>query len=238
MEKKGRETRRRLLWAAEKLFAERGYETTSIRQITIEADANIAAVHYHFGGKKEILEALFTERILPIEQERLERLDKLEQSNKTPSVEDIILTFLTPLFLRESDTEHFATGSPKLIRQLLDERPSDLKVPEQFKTFRQSMGRYLQAFHRALPHLTLADLLLRLRLLVNVISEQNSILKGMPLPNGDIFHIDLSKEQYLHTLVTFLAAGFRASSTLPLLTDFPADVLPPKAKNNTLPSNQ
>ena len=46
------DTRDRILDAARHLFAEHGYEGTSIRDITIAAEANVAAVGYHFGSKE------------------------------------------------------------------------------------------------------------------------------------------------------------------------------------------
>jgi AcrR family transcriptional regulator len=44
-------TRERILKAAERLFADRGYEETSIRAIVAKARVNQAAINYHFGGK-------------------------------------------------------------------------------------------------------------------------------------------------------------------------------------------
>jgi AcrR family transcriptional regulator len=45
------ETRQRLLEAAERLFAERGFENVSVRDICSEAGANVAAVNYYFRDK-------------------------------------------------------------------------------------------------------------------------------------------------------------------------------------------
>ena len=44
-------TRERIMKAAERLFAERGYEGTSIRAIVAKARVNQAAINYHFAGK-------------------------------------------------------------------------------------------------------------------------------------------------------------------------------------------
>ena len=52
-----RDTRSRLLVAAVKLFAERGYGGTTVAAVSRAADANIAAVNYHFGDKKSLYEA-------------------------------------------------------------------------------------------------------------------------------------------------------------------------------------
>ncbi|MFC7159731.1 TetR/AcrR family transcriptional regulator [Pseudidiomarina halophila] len=45
-------TKDKILDAAEVLFAEHGFKQTSLRQITAEAEVNLASVNYHFGSKK------------------------------------------------------------------------------------------------------------------------------------------------------------------------------------------
>ena len=50
-----RTTRARILVSAEALFAERGFEVVSLREITGAAGANVAAVNYHFGSKEKLI---------------------------------------------------------------------------------------------------------------------------------------------------------------------------------------
>ena len=52
-------TKQRLLEAAEELFADGGFESVSVREITALAGANVAAVNYYFGDKKRLYAAIF-----------------------------------------------------------------------------------------------------------------------------------------------------------------------------------
>ncbi|MCX7921933.1 MAG: TetR family transcriptional regulator [Clostridia bacterium] len=51
--------RMRILFAARKLFAQQGFEATTVRQISEEAKTNLALISYHFGGKENVFFALF-----------------------------------------------------------------------------------------------------------------------------------------------------------------------------------
>src|SRR5450631_4411815 len=54
----GDATRKRILKSAERLFAKSGIDAVSIRDITDAAGVNTAAIHYHFGSKSGLIEAL------------------------------------------------------------------------------------------------------------------------------------------------------------------------------------
>ena len=51
-----KDTKVRILNAAEALFAEQGFTQTSMRAITARADVNLASVNYHFGSKKNLIQ--------------------------------------------------------------------------------------------------------------------------------------------------------------------------------------
>jgi len=59
-------TRDRLLHVARRLFAARGFEGTSVREITGEAGANLGAITYHFGTKQALYEAVIASLIDPM----------------------------------------------------------------------------------------------------------------------------------------------------------------------------
>ncbi|MEZ4598392.1 MAG: TetR family transcriptional regulator [Syntrophotaleaceae bacterium] len=101
------DTKQRLLDVAERLFAAEGFHNTSLRTITGEAEANLAAVNYHFGSKEALLEAVFCRRLLPLNDIRRERLEKVRaaarQVGERPKVGDVLRAFIEPtLQFRES----------------------------------------------------------------------------------------------------------------------------------------
>lgn len=83
----------RILHAATILFSERGFAETSLRTITGMAEVNLAAVNYHFGSKKELIQAVFFRFLKPFCDELEERMDKLEKSKaagESPSAEELL----------------------------------------------------------------------------------------------------------------------------------------------------
>jgi len=68
--RRGRDTRHQILDSSLRLFSERGFARTTVRDIARAAGITDAAIYYHFASKRELLEALFEERgILPAIQE-------------------------------------------------------------------------------------------------------------------------------------------------------------------------
>ncbi|MEU9400718.1 TetR/AcrR family transcriptional regulator [Streptomyces sp. SID4985] len=60
-------TRQRIQDVALELFAEQGYEKTSLREIAERLDVTKAALYYHFKTKEEIIVSLFRDLTQPIE---------------------------------------------------------------------------------------------------------------------------------------------------------------------------
>lgn len=90
----GQRTRTRLLDAALDLLAERGAESVSLREVTDAAQANVAAVSYHFGSLKSLCDeaiAYALERYLAAQQEALGAL------GDAPSLEALAAAFARPM---------------------------------------------------------------------------------------------------------------------------------------------
>jgi AcrR family transcriptional regulator len=74
---------------AERLFAERGFDGTSVRDIADEAGINIAMISYYFGSKEKLMEALFELRVGSVKM-RIESLIKDESMGPVEKVNMLI----------------------------------------------------------------------------------------------------------------------------------------------------
>lgn len=79
----------RILNAATILFAERGFAETSLRTITGMAEVNLASVNYHFGSKKELIQAVFSRIVKPFSLELDRCLNELEQDKSNTAADTI-----------------------------------------------------------------------------------------------------------------------------------------------------
>jgi len=189
------DTKDRLLDAAERLFAAGGVGATSLRAVTAEAGVNVAAVHYHFGSKQELLRAVFVRRIAPLNEERLKRLDALEAQPDGPTLEATLEALVTPSI-------EFAEAHPQLseLVGLLYSEPVDEARALAHEVFAETMGRFCAALGRVLPAVPPADIEVRFAFVVGAMVHVLS--RRAPLPH--------EPAEMRDALLRFLAAGLRA----------------------------
>jgi AcrR family transcriptional regulator len=90
-----RSTKEQIVLAAERLFAERGYEGVSLREIGAAAGSgNNSAVQYHFGSKEQLVVAIFENRLTYIDDRRAILIAQLEPHDIRAWVECYILPLL------------------------------------------------------------------------------------------------------------------------------------------------
>lgn len=202
-------TRERILDAAERLFARRGFHGVSIRDITGEAGVDVALANYHFGSKQGLLESVVERRAEDLNAERLARLDALLATGrrKAPTLEEIIDAFTHPLLDRSS------RGSPgwKSYFALIAEINNSPEFGGVLMTrsFDQVVQRFIQAIRRALPGCDERDLYWAYHFLSGALTltfaETGRIDK---LSGGVCRSTDLDSVH--ERLVPYCAAGFRA----------------------------
>ena len=77
----------KIMEAAESLFAETGFNGTSVRDIAQKAQVNLAMISYYFGSKEKLLEALFNYRGESIKLQ----IENMLQNDKLSSLQKIFL---------------------------------------------------------------------------------------------------------------------------------------------------
>ncbi len=204
------DTKDRITAAAERLFAERGFAGTSLRGVTSEAGVNLAAVHYHFGTKDALMKAVFDRRIGPVNQQRLERLDELQNraGDDGPALEDILEAFLSPIMDLKRDLEGEGMVWSRFLGRVYSE-PLEIVETMIREHFEEVGQRFVSALMTALPELTEAETSERLLFSVGALSHTLIDLHQVITPRDGA---DATRAPSLQHLVAFLAAAFRAPS--------------------------
>lgn len=147
------QTRADILDAAERLFAQNGFAATSIREITREAAANVAAVHYHFGNKQGVLIGVTDRVVEPLNQRRFELLDAALRRHDQAPLDEVIDAFIRPDF----ESLQRLQGRGPTVAHFLGQVYSD-RTPWIREMTRQQFAAAAQRFYPAigaqLPELT------------------------------------------------------------------------------------
>jgi len=205
------DTKSRILDAAEHLFMEHGFEATSLRSLTSAASVNLAAVNYHFGSKEELFQAVLTRRLDAMNQERIDLLAKLEREagDRPVACEKILSAMLIPALRLARDEKRggknflrllgraYADPAP-FIRNFLSEQYADM------------IGRFKEAFLKALPHLTRQELTWRLHFVMGALSYTLAGTDVLKLIAHALPGEKDNDELLLQRLAPFLVAGLKA----------------------------
>lgn len=152
---------------AEQLFADKGFEAVSVRDITKLAKTNVAAVNYHFGSRDELLALVMMRNMQPVTEERLLRLDALENkwSNKAAPLEEIIDALVRPLATRPRKSELPERWFYQLLGRIFAQQGDGLPGMIE-ELMRQTAVRFTKAFAKALPSLSSEELAWRIHFLI------------------------------------------------------------------------
>src|ERR1051325_9409439 len=168
------DTKTKILDAAERLFAEQGYGATSMRQIIAAAGVNLAAIHYHFGSKEEMLDGVIVRKAGPVNRRRLEPLERCEirAGKEPPPVEDVLEAFLRPM--AEVGDQH-----PEFVRVMGRIMSEGLMPSIVEKHFQPVVLRFVGALRNALPHLSQDEFAWRIVFMVGAMAHT---MCGSPMP--------------------------------------------------------
>ncbi len=194
-------TKERILAAAEALFAQRGFDGASLRQLTASAGVNLAAVNYHFGSKERLVEQVFKRRLDALNQHRLAELAKVAGQPGT-TLEDVLAAYIWPAL----ELSHEGCGSlfMRVLARAFAEHDDTLR---QFLSdnYGHVMRQFTAEFARLLPRLEKAELYWRIDLVTGALTHAMSGF-GM-IQRKDNVSERQHREQTAAHLIRFAAAG-------------------------------
>lgn len=178
-----------------------------IRQLAREAQANIAAVNYHFGSKQALFREVCLLHLRAINVQRAALLDVLESERRTPSLATILAAYLGPVvnFARGGDPSNLLFM--RLVMSQVARRDAALQQALAAESL-PLLARTLALLARALPGVADNDLRLGL---AQVIGSTTHLLMNEELERKPSRRAALeSAPALLSRLVSHGAAGLRA----------------------------
>lgn len=197
-----------ILDSAEALFAHHGFYGVTTRQVATEAGVDTALIHYYFGAKRELFDAVLLRRAEVINRERADGMTAYEAAHPgTMTAEGVIAAFIDPLI------EHALTGGQgwknflNLVAQINTTPAWGGEVMHRF--FDPVVQQLVETLARALPGARLNDLYWCYQFLTGsmmlTVAETGRIDQ---LSDGQCHSSDL--EAARQRLYAYCAAGFEA----------------------------
>lgn len=203
-----RDTKTAILDSAELLMAEHGINGVSLRQILTHAGANSAALHYHFGSREALIEAILTRRGLNANLRRRGMLDALDARDRAPEVRDVVSAVIDPML--EMIDEHGEAGRRfiRFLARLQSDRTGIIQGIEE-RHFPDIVGRIGRMLRAACPHVSDAERARRVMMMLDTMLQS--------LANADAMTEEwtgkgaaVAVHDYAESLKDFLAGGLSA----------------------------
>ncbi|SDA91412.1 TetR/AcrR family transcriptional regulator [Mesorhizobium qingshengii] len=209
------DTRERILHAANRLFAERGFDGATLREITEAARANLAAVNYYFRSKDELIRSTLESALKPIVAARLEALKACERAypDRLPPLESLADALVRPMAELSSGENRDRLLLLLQVRTIAQAATNSV-VADHFRPLHE---RFIDVLQKVLPNLSRAELALRydcargatLQILVDLAPAAQLVVS----PAERATTID-RHEWLIAGLVQFVSAGLRAPPTV------------------------
>ncbi|MEI6858852.1 MAG: TetR/AcrR family transcriptional regulator [Shewanella sp.] len=200
------DTKTRILDAAEKLFAERGFSETSLRLITSKAEVNLASVNYHFGSKKELIRAVLARFLDVFMPAASFEIDKLQRSDEDASINDIFSILVKPLL----DLDQVRSEGTRTFLQLLGrgyiESQGHLRW---FITthYSEHLNQFVKAVANSAPHIPPAEMFWRLHFTLGTIVFTMASAEALTEIAAADFGEHNDIEAVIRKVIPYLSAG-------------------------------
>ncbi|MFT7109353.1 MAG: AcrR family transcriptional regulator [Psychrobacter glaciei] len=202
----------KILDAAEQLFAEKGFAETSLRSITAKAGVNLAAVNYHFGSKKSLIQAVFVRFLGPFYKLVEASLDAHEKQNPGSilSPEDILKFVARGMASVTNGDRGRLAIFMRLLGLAYNQGQGHLR--KFLKTEYTSLYiRVMDLIAKATPELNPVERYWRFHFMLGAAAFTLSSMEHLRAIVEYEFETSCTEEEVVGYLLPFLAAGIRAS---------------------------
>jgi AcrR family transcriptional regulator len=222
------DTVERILDAAEQLFAEKGFAETSLRLITSKAGVNLAAVNYHFGSKKALIQAVFVRFLNPFVSSLEQELDRHQKQGADAT---LTLEQLLEMLVRQALTVKPRSGNDlaifmRLLGLAFSQSQGHLRK-YLAEVYGRVFQRYMQLVFAAAPQLPPSELFWRVHFMLGSAAFTMSSMKALRAIAEAEFDVQPGIDQVLKLMVPFLAAGMRAEPATALVQGRAAQEMEP-----------
>jgi AcrR family transcriptional regulator len=204
----GKETAPVILDAAEKLFSIHGFHGVTVRAVAVECGVDSALVHYYFGTKQDLFDAVFARRSAMINQDRLDAMGRYEEEyGDGMTVEGVAAAFLMPLLDR---ARHRDPGWKNYFALLgLVNNSRGWGADTMTSNFDPVVRRFIGLLQRVLPQAATEDLFYSYHFLTGALCLTLSDTGRLDrLSEGSASSSDM--EAIAPRMIAYAAAGFRA----------------------------
>jgi AcrR family transcriptional regulator len=204
-------TKVKILNAAEVLFAEQGFSETSMRLITSVAEVNLAAVNYHFGSKKDLIQSVIDRFFIQISGKVGSAFNTLDKQDDV-SMREILEALLIPVIELDQDRSQSASHFMRLLGRAYTESQGHLKVFLREK-YGHLQSQFTHLVHKANPELSQNEIFWRLHFMLGTLVFAMASYPAL----SEIAEADLNEKvdtkRMIDYLIPFLTASLQSDVT-------------------------
>jgi AcrR family transcriptional regulator len=204
----GLDLKEAILDSAEGLFARHGFYGVTTRQVASEAGVDTALIHYYFGAKRELFDAVLLRRAEILNLERARAMSAYEAAHPgTMTAEGVIAAFIDPLVERALTGGQGWKNWFGLVAQINTTPAWGGEVMHRF--FDPVVQQLIDTLKRAMPEADLSDLYWSYQFLTGSMTLSVAETGRIDQLSGGLCHSS-DLEAVRQRLYTYCAAGFEA----------------------------
>jgi AcrR family transcriptional regulator len=214
---RGEATRQRVLDAAERLFAEYGFDGVSIRQIAQEAGVTLGVVGFHGGSKEALFTTLLERRVATLSEARSRGLARLRDRPEPLELRDLIAAYMEPYIRIAAGGDPQWHAYARLIARIADDERWYAQVRDLYDPVARD---YLDAIIEIRPHAEreklVAAFVMAVASMLSIVASTDRIA-GLSAPTGKSSRLPERKPlpHYGESLIAFCTGGIEQAIARP-----------------------